>query len=302
MRVFAMRSVVTLIAGAFTAAALTGCTPTSLPTDWVGTGASVVVYLSWTAKDGDLSGNEQWAQIDDHNAVQSGSDPFTGTVADGKVTLRMSSGGVFTGSISSDSLRLSGTSNGVSQDWSFKPGAADQFHTATAALQQTADSDRQQAADAAAQSDYDTAATSLPTVVEDSQTSLDTEQAALAAANQAVARQQQLAAQAIATGCYSSEAAKAASSAFYDNAAAVQDLDQAISSLRPHSSDLSKALTPITAPTGHVNQTVPADKVTAATSLLDRINSAVDGDSATATAGHNTLNDVQDKVDQLPYC
>lgn len=286
------------LAGAF----LTGCA-SAPPSDWVTLDSgNTAIYLSWTAQDGRVSGNEQWSQLDSNNAVQEGSEAFTGTIADGKVTLRMSSGSAFTGTITGSTLALSGTSHGASHDWSFKPGGAVAFHTASAAVQRTGQKAQQKAQDAAAQSGYDSAASTFPAVVEDAQTALNDERSALSSEQAAVNHQQQLGAQATATGCFNSDAARAASSSFYDNGGTVNSLDQAVAGLRGHISSLDSALGAITSPGGHVTTSVTPSQVTSAQALLSRANAAAAADSATATADHQRLSDSQSQVDQLPYC
>lgn len=291
---------------AFLTAGLAGCSVIGpQPTEWVVDTQQGAVYLSWTNRDGKLSGNES-SSSESNYQVTTSSAPFTGTESDGKITLDFGSAllsEAFTGTITNTDLHLTGTNSSGTVELAFKPGTITQFKAAVAREQDAATAAQTRAAVAAAQQQYDSAVSQLAPAVDNAQTALEGEQTALAAEKQAMATYASQVATAISSGCSNSAASSAATG--QDQSApgdAAYALQSATDELSKAASKLTDAINAVNPPPSKVASTVSEATLTADNDLASKAAAAAQDDAALASADNSEIFTQGSKVWNLPYC
>lgn len=288
-------------------AALAGCSAIGpQPTEWVADTSQGAVYLSWTNTDGKLSGNESSSSQDSNYQVTTNSAPFTGTEADGKITLDFGTAlasEAFTGKIGNTDLHLTATNSNGTVELDFKPGTVTQFKAAVAKEQAAATKAQTDAAIAAAQQQYDSAVSELAPAVEKAQSALDAEQADLAAEQQAMTTYASQIAAAVNTGCQNSTASDAATGGDQTAASnAVYALQSSAGDLSSAASALTNAINAVNPPPSKIASSVPAATLSDDSDLASRASSAAQQDGALASSDSGKVFSLSSQIFGLTYC
>lgn len=301
-----MRRLISVGAIALVAILLSACAASqpTLPASWESKGSDGVRHVSWTLKDGDVSGTVEETAKDDSGNAASSSYPVTGRIADGKVTLKVGGGGSLggaqslSGTVTATAMTLSGDAAGTIVRWEFTPASASQYRSDAEAYTAKVRAEQNQQQD---QDAYNQAVARLTSSVAALQTALSAQQTASAAESAEMVAYRKAIAAATAGSCYNAATADAATTESAKLGQSLQAVQQADEALSTAAGDVTQALNAAPLASGSGTQTSAPD-LGAAKDLVAKATQAAATGAATYSADSSTRTSSDASVNQLTRC